>query len=140
MADGDEAAIVNGLRDDAQNSIPGAAKAPAEFGDDTSAGMSKGLEGHAATEASNTRILENAGKRPAETPLENPSRLRHLSVSSRVGLRGLRVADHGAVHVVGKAAFEAAQCFLVALSVCSFALVVGTSWGVALDLGDGHDV
>lgn len=52
---------------------------------------------------------------------------RHPSVSSRWRQRGNRVSGHGAVDGVGKAAFEAAQCFLVTLPGCAFALVVGIS-------------
>jgi|GEM_PF-6080182 len=48
--------------------------------------------------------------------------------------------EYGAVDSVSKAAFQAAQRFLVTPAFSSFALVVGLSLRVVPDLGDRHDM
>src|SRR4051812_43304481 len=54
--------------------------------------------------------------------------------------RSARVTDELSVDGVGEASFEAAQGFSVALAGCSLSSVVGPSWSVSADLGDGHGV
>ena len=61
MPNSDEAAIVNGLKNDAQQSIPKVAKALSSFSHDTTDGMDKSLEAHATTESANTETLTSAG-------------------------------------------------------------------------------
>ncbi len=51
-----------------------------------------------------------------------------------------RVADELAVDGVGQTSFQAAHRFSVALALGSFPQIVGSTWSVLPDLGEGHDV
>ena len=62
-------------------------------------------------------------------------------MSSRARRRsGARLALQVAVDGVGQPSFQTAQGFFVTLPSRAFALVIGSSGGVAADLGDRHDV
>lgn len=68
MADGEEKAIFVGLRNDAQESLPSAAKHVSSFGDDTAGRMETALGKHADNELAQEQNLTSLGKRPAEEP------------------------------------------------------------------------
>jgi RHS repeat-associated protein len=68
MADGEEKAIFVGLRDDAQKTLPDAAKHASSFADDTADRMENSLGRHAENEATQEENLTSIGKRPAQEP------------------------------------------------------------------------
>ncbi|MBR7828168.1 RHS repeat protein [Actinospica sp. MGRD01-02] len=70
MADGEEKAIFVGVRNDLQETLPGAAKHASSFADDTAGRMDAALGRHAENEAAQEQNLTALGKRPAEEPQE----------------------------------------------------------------------
>ena len=66
MADGDEKAIFIGLKNDAQQMLPNAAKQAAEFADDTAAGADKALDAQAGAEADATASFNHIVQHPPE--------------------------------------------------------------------------
>lgn len=68
MPKSEEAAIINGLKDDAQQALPDIAKSAGKFADNTADRMDGSLAAHAETETGNEDLLNAAGKRPAGDP------------------------------------------------------------------------
>ena len=96
MADGEEKAIFVGVRNDLQDTLPGAAKHASSFADDTAGRMDASLSRHAENEATQEQNLTALGKRPVEQPQDvRPTKAPKTNTADTGQVPGGDVTDAG---------------------------------------------